>query len=221
MSSVISTDRRHLKTQLVEAERGLEHYRELLKHKAELEAAKDAAANKHSEATAPLQQALRSVEDAIVARVVDREDADPALEARRKAIIADIEVANLALKKEIADLDSRIELLDREVLTMIREMPNPDVVKAQLFRCGKQTDVVRHEALTWVATQLRLVTEGAQKYRERAEEYVAMAAEDRLVEPELTQAKLTKWTTILDVLRELSTQVRTEAETLRTKIIES
>lgn len=215
-------NRRQLKRRRVEAERALVHRSELLERIAELEKKKDGAADKHASATAPMQAELQNVEDQIVARIVDRRDADPKLDARRKALISSIEEANLALQNEIDEINQRIRLLNKELQAIDMNTPNPIAIENELFRCGDREKLQRFAALDWVSEQLRRICLVAEESRAKAESFLKQATRDKVPEQiTLAENRCGRWAVTLEVLSDYRDDCRNESTLLRTNIIES
>jgi hypothetical protein len=214
------TDRAELKRLRIEADRGLRRRAELLNRIDELQRSKDAAAAEHEQSLSPIQAELQQVEEQIVARVLDRLEPDHALEARRKELLASIEDANVTLEMQINDVDQRLVLLNRDLISL--KIPVRDAIESRLFQLGEVEPQRRHFALNWVCQQLQNAMSAATKNEENIEAFVKRATRDNARKQVATaEGRLARWRVAKEVLGKLICDIRDEATALRQEIIES
>jgi hypothetical protein len=102
----------------------------------------DAAVDVHQAACQPLQSELREVEEEIVNAMAARKPVDPALEDRRRELMADIEHQNTLLSDAVARVDRLRKPLAQEIQALERTY-----VPRQTLEFGLNREGVAHPDL--------------------------------------------------------------------------
>jgi hypothetical protein len=106
--------RREVRRELAKLERTKRRAAEAARRLAALDAEADAAADRHRQATAPLQEELAAIEARIVDAIADRKPVPPNIEDRRDEILNEINAANIVLSDEVERVKRLRQPLARE-----------------------------------------------------------------------------------------------------------
>jgi hypothetical protein len=114
--------RREVRRELADLERIKRRADEAARRLASLDAEADAAADRHRQVTAPIQEELARIEAQIVDAITDRKPVPSSLEDRRAELLSQIEAANVALSDEIERVKRLRQPVEREYESLRMEL---------------------------------------------------------------------------------------------------
>ncbi len=181
---------------------------------------KDDAADLHSRMTAPIQSGLKEIEQLEITAIVGRDQIDPAIEQRRKNLLAQLESENANLERAVQDADARLKPLRAELDALMQDYPNVNVIDGALLRSAPIEQQQLHEGLGLAGDGLGQIISAYSKRAGEVDYYVKQARDERNPgQEQLLLARKAKWEFAISALGTASTEIKTQRDTLRQSII--